>query len=137
MVVASVARSKANVSFPFAAPGRSRLFAVITFELVFHPEQRAEDDGAIIAGQVHDTSLDDEAAQFDQVPRALAALNLPYAQNMPRPCCLLTVVRRQAAPERRQCGAQLPVQFAAPGSERTRFLAWLTPPSIFGLSQHD
>ena len=36
-------------------PERSRLFALIAFELVGHPEQRAEDDGAIIAGQVHDT----------------------------------------------------------------------------------
>jgi hypothetical protein len=101
-------------------PERSRLFAFIAFELVCHPEQRAEDDGAIIAGQVHYTSLDDEAAQFDQVPRALAALDLPCAHIMPPPCCLLTVARRPVAPERRQCGAQLPVQFAAPGSERTR-----------------
>src|SRR5213595_2791475 len=60
-------------------PERSRLFALIAFEPVCHPEQRAEDDGAIIAGQIHHTSLDDEAAQFDQVPRALAALDLPCA----------------------------------------------------------
>lgn len=57
-------------------PERSGLFALIAFELVCHPEQRAEDDGAIIAGQVHDTSLDDEASQFDQVPRSLAALDV-------------------------------------------------------------
>ena len=106
------------------------LFALIAFELVCHPEQRAEDDGAIIAGQVHDASLDDEAAEFDQVPRALAALDLPCAHIMPRPCCLLTVARRPVAPERRQCGAQLPVQFAAPGSERTRLRAWPMPPSF-------
>jgi hypothetical protein len=34
-------------------PERSCLFALIAFELVCHPEQRAEDDGPIIAGQVH------------------------------------------------------------------------------------
>ena len=116
------------------------MFALIAFELVCHPEQRAEDDGAIIAGQVHDPGLDDEAAQFDQVPRALAALDLPCAHIMPRPCCLLTVARRPIAPERRQCGAQLPVQFAAPGSERTRLRAWPTPPSFqasFVSAQHD
>jgi hypothetical protein len=45
-------------------------------ELVGHPEQRAKDGGAIIAGQVHDTSLDDEAAEFNEMPRALAALDL-------------------------------------------------------------
>ncbi|MGA2999238.1 hypothetical protein [Bradyrhizobium sp.] len=33
---------------------------------------------------------------------------------MPSPCCLLTVARCPVAPERRPCGAQLPVQFAAP-----------------------
>src|SRR5204863_9448101 len=96
-------------------PERSGPFALIAFELVCHPEQRAEDGGAIIAGQVHHTSFDDEAAQFNQVPRALAALDLPCAHIMPRPCCLLTVARRLAALERRQCGAQLPVQFAGPG----------------------
>jgi hypothetical protein len=67
-------------------PERSRLFALVAFELVGHPEQRAEDDGAIIAGQVHHTSLDDETTKFDQVPRSLAALDLPCAHIMPRPC---------------------------------------------------
>ena len=89
-------------------PERSYLFTLIALEILCHPEQRAEDDGAIIAGQVHDTRLDDEAAQFDQVPRALAALDLPCAHIMPRLCCLLTVARRPVAPERRQCGPQLP-----------------------------
>src|SRR5207249_4205580 len=111
-------------------PERSRLFALIAFEPVCHPEQRAEDDGAIIASQVHDTSLDDEAAEFDQVPRTLAALDLPCAHIIPRPCCLLTVARRPVAPECCQCGAQLPVQFAAPGPERMRLRAWPTPPSF-------
>ena len=31
-------------------PERSRLFALIALELVGHPEQRAEDGGAIVAG---------------------------------------------------------------------------------------
>ena len=42
---------------PLCGPERSRLFALIAFELVCHPEQRAEDDGAIIASQVHYTAL--------------------------------------------------------------------------------
>jgi hypothetical protein len=106
------------------------MFALIALELFGHPEQRAEDDSSIIAGQVHHTRLDDKAAQFDQVPRALAALDLPYVHVMPRPYYLVTVARRSVAPERRQYGAQLPVQFAAPGSERTRHRVLPKPPSL-------
>jgi hypothetical protein len=50
---------------------------VVALELVGHPEQRAKDGGAIIAGQVDYTSLDDEAAEFDEMPRAPAAFDLP------------------------------------------------------------
>ena len=67
MVGASIARSTANASFSLCGPERSGLFALIAFELVCHPEQRAEDDGAIIAGQVHKSGLHDEAAEFDQM----------------------------------------------------------------------
>ena len=105
---------------PPCGPQAADPFVLIALELVGHPEQRAEDDGAIIAGQVHDASFHDEAAEFDEVPRPLAALDLPCAHVMSRPCGLIPVARCQVAPERRQCGAQLPVQFAAPGSERTR-----------------
>jgi hypothetical protein len=38
-------------------PERSGLFTLIAFKLVCHPEQRAEDDGAINSGQVHDTPM--------------------------------------------------------------------------------
>ena len=73
------------------------MFALIALELVGHPEQRAVDDGAIVAGQVHDPGLDDEAAEFDQMPRALAALDLPGAHVMPRPRRLMPVARRPVA----------------------------------------
>lgn len=111
-------------------PERSRLFALIALELVSHPEQCAEDGGAIIAGEVHDPGLDDETAEFDQMPRALTALDLPCAHVMPRPCRLMPVARRPVAPERRPCRGQAPMQFAAPGSERTRLRAWPMPPSF-------
>ena len=121
-----VAESALNACFPFAAHS-SR--AMVALELVSHPEQRAKNGGAIIAGQIHDTSLDDEASEFNEMPRALAALDLTGAHIMPRPCCLLTVARRPVAPERHQGCAQLPVQFAAPVLERTRLHAWPMPPS--------
>jgi hypothetical protein len=62
------------------------MFALIALELVSHPEQRAVDGDAIIASQFHDTGFDDEAAEFDEMPRALAALELPRAHVMSRPC---------------------------------------------------
>ena len=86
---------------PSCGPQHSCPFTLIAFELVGHPKQRAKDGGAIIAGQLHDASLDDETAQFDQVPRARATLDLPCAHIMPRLCCLLTVARRPIALERR------------------------------------
>jgi hypothetical protein len=67
------------------------MFALIALELVSHPKQRAVDRGAIIAGQLHDASLDNEPAQFDEVPRALAALDLPRAHVMSRLCHLMAV----------------------------------------------
>ena len=67
---------------PFLAPDRPRPFALIALELVSHPKQRAVDRGAIIAGQVHDAGFDDEAAKLDEVPRALAAFDLPRAHVM-------------------------------------------------------
>ena len=45
--------------------------------------------------------FDDEAAEFDEVPRALAALDLPRAHVMSRPCGLMTVARRPVALEGR------------------------------------
>jgi len=107
------------------------MFALIALKLVSHPEQRAVDGGAIIAGQFHDTGFDDEAAQFDEVPRALAALDLPGAYVIPRPCCLIPVACCPVAPECRQRRGQLSVQIAATGFERTRPRAWPMPPSFW------
>jgi hypothetical protein len=50
---------------PLCGPQASRVLALIALELVGHPEQRAVNHGAIIAGQVHETGLDNEAAEFD------------------------------------------------------------------------
>ena len=80
-------------------PQRSCPFALIALELVGAPEQRAEDDGAIIAGQVNDPGFDDEPTEFDEVPRALAALDLPCPHVMPVPCCLIPVECCPVAPE--------------------------------------
>ncbi|MGY4502022.1 hypothetical protein ACVWYH_005979 [Bradyrhizobium sp. GM24.11] len=53
------------------------MFALIAFEPVGHPKQRAEDRGAVVADQVHDTGFNNEAAEFDKMSRAFTALDLP------------------------------------------------------------
>ena len=106
------------------------MFALIAFEPVGHPKQRAEDRGAIVAGQVYDTGFNYEAAEFDEMTRPLAAFDLPCAHVMSRPFGLMSVVCRPVAQERRQRRGQLLEQFAAIGSERTRPRAWTMPPSF-------
>src|SRR6201993_1180131 len=64
------------------------------------------------------------------MPRALAALDLPRAHAMSRPCRLMAVACRPVAPECCQCRGQLPVYFAAPDPERTRTRAWPMPPFL-------
>ena len=73
---------------------------MIALELVGHPEQRAVDDGTVVFRQIDESGLDDEAAEFNQMSRALTALDLPCAHVMPRPCRLQAVARGSVAPER-------------------------------------
>lgn len=73
------------------------MFALIALELASHPEQRTIDGGPIIAGQFHDTGFDDEPAQFDKMPRTLAAFDLPRSHVMSRPCGSIPVARRSVA----------------------------------------
>ena len=74
--------------------------------------------------------LDDETSEFDQMPGALATLDLPCAHVMPRPRHLLTVACRPMASQRHPCRGQALAQFAASGSERTRRHASPMPPSF-------
>jgi len=69
---------------------------LIAFELLSHPERRTDNGGAIIAGQVDDPGFDDEAAELDEVPRALSALDLPCAHVMSRPCGLVAAAAAKA-----------------------------------------
>ncbi len=50
--------------------------------------------GAVVTGEVHDACLDDQCSKFDQMPCALAALDLPLAHVMPR-LCRLAAIRHQ------------------------------------------
>jgi len=50
--------------------------------------------------------LDDEAAEFDQMPGAFATFDLPCPHIMPRPRRLMPVARCPIAFERRRCRGQ-------------------------------
>src|SRR5262249_23125646 len=91
-------------------PQRSCPFALMALDVAGNQKRRAEVGGRLAAVQAHEPRLDDEAAQFDEAPRALTPLDLPRAHVMPRPCDLMSVARRPVAPERRPCRGQLPVQ---------------------------
>ena len=108
---AGTVRSLAILEHPLSlrGPERTCVFTLLAFELVGHLEQRAVDRGAIIAGQVPDPSLDDEAAEFDQMPRPLATFDLPGAHVMTCLRRLMPVAGRLVAPQRRQRRAQTPI----------------------------
>ena len=111
-------------------PERPCVFTLLAFELVGHPEHRAVDHRAVVSGEVHDSGLDDEAAEFDQMPCPLAAFYLPSAHVMPRPRRLVPVARRPVAAERHQRRGQALMQFAVSAPERTRRHASPMPPSF-------
>src|ERR1700743_1074888 len=106
------------------------MFALIAFEPVGHPKQSREDGGAGVAGKVDDSGFNDQAAEFDEMTCALAALDLPCSHVMSLPCGLMPVARRSGAQQGRPCCGQLSVQFAAPGFEKPRPRAWPMPPSF-------
>ena len=78
------------------------MFSLIALEFVGDPEQRAKDDGAVITGELHDASLDDQAAELDQMSRALTAFDLPAAHIMPRPSRLMPVAPRLVVVQRQR-----------------------------------
>ena len=110
-------------------PYIARVFTLLAFELICHPDHRAVDRGPIIAGQVHETGFDDEAAEFNQVPRPFSALDLPRSHVIACPCRLMPVARRPVALDRRQRCGQVLMQIAATALERTPRRASPKPPS--------
>jgi hypothetical protein len=119
-------------------PERSRLLTLTTLELVGDPEQRPIDHGTVIAGQIDDAGFHDEAAEFNEAPCSLAALDLPCAHVMSRPCGLVPVARRSVAQEGRPGCGQLSVQFAPALKKRGPAPGPCLPLSgLFCLNQHD
>ena len=52
MCLATAASVTPERLLALCGPKRPRVFVLIAFELVGHPEQRAKDDGAIVAGEL-------------------------------------------------------------------------------------
>lgn len=98
--------------FPLFGPNLSRMLTVLALELFGHPQERAVDGGAVVVGEIDDAGFDDETAEFDQMPRALAAFDLPCAHIMPRSCGLMAVARRPIAIECCSCRGQTPFEVA-------------------------
>jgi len=95
-------------------------------------DQQPEDCGAIIVGQFDKARLGDKPAQFDQLPRALAALHLPGPRVMPRllQCQAMAGAGRAALliARCRQRAGQSPVRPAR--QKRTRRRVCAMPPVV-------
>ena len=76
-------------------------FAVLAAQLRARLDEQPENDRAIIAGQLDQIGLGNEAAKLDQLARPLAALHLPSPRVMPRPLRLKAVARLNRSPMRR------------------------------------
>lgn len=66
---------------PLAAspPERGGMGAVVTPQLVGHPEEGAVEHRAIVVGQIDKPSFDDKAAAFNQLLRAFTTFYNPVA----------------------------------------------------------
>ncbi len=95
------------------------MLALIALQFGGDPEQRAVDGNAIVIGQIDDARLDDESAELDQMPGALASLDLPCAHVIASLCRLPAIAGCPVALERCEGCAEMPEQFAGTGSRKT------------------
>ena len=84
----------------------------MALQLGADPKQCAVDGSAIIFGELNNACLDDKATEFDQMPGALAPLDLPGAHVIASLCRLPAVAGCPVALERRECCAEIPEQLA-------------------------
>jgi hypothetical protein len=107
------------VCAPFCSSRRSASNAFIALQLGGDPKQRAVDGGAIVVGELDNACLDDETAEFNQMPGALAALDLPAAHVMPSQSRLPAVVRCLVALQCCVGCAEMPKQLAGSRFRKT------------------
>ena len=105
--------------FPLFGPYRQCFVAFVAPEFVCHPDERAENDGAVVVRQVNNARLDDETTKLDQMLCPLTPLDLPVSHIMPRPLRLMAIARRPIAPDRSLHHRHLQVEIGMVCSETT------------------
>ena len=58
--------------------------AILASQLVRHPQERAVEHCAIVIGEIDQSRLHDQPAEFDELARAFASLDLPLAHSASR-----------------------------------------------------
>ena len=92
------------------APPRPEVGGVVVTqapELAGNLQKRPEQGGAIVLDQLDQPSLGDQAAEFDQMPGALAAFLDPIARVGAGACGIEPVTRHGQPPQPCRCGLQL------------------------------
>jgi len=88
------------------------MLVFMALQLGGDPEKRSVDHGAVVAGQVYNACLYDETAEFNQLPGALAALDLPGPHVIASQSSLAPMAGCPVALERRAGCAEMPKQLA-------------------------
>lgn len=86
---------------PAPPPKRHRALALLAAQRRRALVEQAEDDRAVVVGQLDQASLHDEAAKLDQLTRSLAAFHNPVAPIIARDRRQQATPRRRRAPTRR------------------------------------
>src|SRR3546814_9308570 len=72
-------RLRLERTLPSPLPQRGGMVALVALQLVGHPQEGAVEQRAIIIGEFDQLGFDNEPSQLNELARALAALDLPFA----------------------------------------------------------
>lgn len=115
---------------PPAAPQDHLLIAGFTSQRRRGIDQQPQNDRPIVAGKLNQIGLGDEAAEFDQLTRTVAALHLPFPRVMPRRLSLKSVASLYRPPVRAPCCSQRFYEHRRRYRERRRRRFCATPPFV-------
>src|SRR3546814_16985609 len=82
------------------------MVALVALQLVGHPQEGAVEQRAIIIGEFDQLGFDNEPSQLNELARALAALDLPFACARSRLHCFKPMPHDRQAPCPSPRGAQ-------------------------------
>lgn len=110
------------------------MLAFVALKLLGDPKHRAVNSRAIVVGELDNACLDDETAEFDEPPGAVASLDLPCPHVIASLCRSPAIVCCPVALERREGCAEMPEQFAGTCFRKTSLHAWPMPHALPCLS---